>query len=54
MNSRLEYLDNIKDLAMHYWKIYDQIIATDWIQSNIKLANTKIANTPTRFGLPLS
>ena len=29
MNSRLEYLDNIKDLAVYCWKIYDQILATD-------------------------
>ena len=54
MNFRLEYPDNIKDLVAHCQKIYDQILATNWIQSNTKLANTKVVNTPTRFFLPLS
>ena len=49
INSRLEYPDNIKDLVAHCQKIFDQILATDWVQSNIKPANTKVANTPTRF-----
>ena len=49
MNFGLEYLDNIKDLALHCRRIYDQMLATDQVQSNIKPANTKVANTPTRF-----
>ena len=53
MNSRLKYPDNIKDLAAHCRKIYNQILVTDWVQLNTKLANTKVANTPTRF-IPLS
>lgn len=53
MNSKLEYPDNIKDKVMYYQKIYNQIIVIYQVQLNIKLANTKVANTPTRFGLPL-
>ena len=49
MNFGLEYPDNIKDLIAHCRKKYDQMMATDRVQSNTKLANTKIANTPTRF-----
>ena len=49
MNSGLEYPDNIKDLAARCRKIYDQILATDWVRSNIKLVNIKVANTTTRF-----
>ena len=52
MNSRLKYPDNIKDLAAHCRKIYDQMLATDWVRSNTKPAKTKIANTPTRFIQP--
>ena len=52
MNSRLEYPDNIKDLAPRCQKIYDQILATDQIQLNTKPAITKVANTTTRFILP--
>lgn len=36
MKSELNYLDNIKDLAIHCKKIYDQIIATNHINSNTK------------------
>lgn len=53
MNSELEYPDNIKDRVMCCPKIYNQIIVIYQVQSNIKLANTKVANTLTRFGLPL-
>lgn len=49
INSGLKYPDNIKDLVMHCQKIYDQILATDWLQSNTKPANIKVANIPTRF-----
>ena len=49
INSGLEYPDNIKDLAARCRKIYDQMMATDRVQSNTKPANTKVANTPTRF-----
>lgn len=52
MNSELEYSDNIKDLAARSRKIYDQMLATDWVQSNTKPGNTKIAHTTTRF-IPL-
>ena len=31
MNFELKYPDNIKDLAVHYQKIYDQILAINWI-----------------------
>ena len=60
MNSGLEYLDNIKDLATRCQKIYDQMLAINRVRSNTKPANTKVANTttrfipPTRFVLPLS
>ena len=49
MNSGLEYPDNIKDLAARCRKIYDQMLVTDRVRSNTKLANTKVANTTTRF-----
>ena len=49
MDSGLEYPDNIKDLAARCQKIYDQMLATDRVRSNTKPANTKVANTPTRF-----
>ena len=49
INSRLEYPDNIKDLAACCQKIYDQILAIDWVQLNTKPVNTKISNTSTRF-----
>ena len=54
MNSKLEYLDNRKDLVTRCRKIDDQILATDCVQLNTKSANTKIANTPTRFFLTSS
>ena len=31
INSGLKYPDNIKNLAAHCRKIYDQILATDWV-----------------------
>lgn len=31
INYELKYLDNIKDLAMHYQKIHDHMITTNWI-----------------------
>ena len=37
---------------MHCQKMYDQIIVTDWVQSNIKPINIKIANILTKFDLP--
>lgn len=49
MNSGLEYLNNIKDLAMHCWKISDQMITINWVQANIKLANPKVVDPSTRF-----
>lgn len=49
IDSRLEYLDNIKHLAIRCQKIYDQMMAIDWIRLNIKPANTKIANISIRF-----
>ena len=48
-NSGLEYPDNIKDLAARCQKIYDQMMATNRVQSNTKQANTKVANISTRF-----
>ena len=54
INSRLEYLDNIKDLVMHCRKIYDQMLATNQVRLNTKSANIKIANISTRFFSPLS
>ena len=38
---------------MYCQKIYDQMLVIDWVLSNLKLANTKIANKPTKFILPL-
>lgn len=36
INFGLEYPDNIKDLKIYFQKFYDQIIAIDRIQLNIK------------------
>lgn len=48
-NSELEYPDDIKNLAAYCQKIYDPMLATDRVGSNITQANTKIANIPNRF-----
>lgn len=52
MNPGLEYLDNIKNLTTYCQKIYDQILATNQIQLNIKSTNTKLANISTWFSSP--
>ena len=49
INFGLKYPNNIKDLAAHCRIIYNQILVTNWVQSNTKPVNTKVANTSTRF-----
>ena len=49
INFEIEYLDNTKDLALRCQKIYDQMLVIDWVKSNTKLANIKVANIPTRY-----